>query len=131
MRECFEQGLQINGETRGGIARAITANQMIVPSAAADTITQGRGETLKGNACIVIKAADIAQIDEHPVFQAVRFQHVVHLGKIGQGGLGTPALAQIGSPVQDLGFAKQRGNLQQHVAVVISNGTLRDQGFQR
>ncbi len=61
---------------------------MIVPSAAADTIAQSGSETLKGNAGIVMKAADIAQIDEHPVLQTVRFQHIVHLGEIGQGGLG-------------------------------------------
>src|SRR5215510_236682 len=102
---------------------------MIVPSAAADTIAQGGGETLKGNACIVIKATDIAQIDEHSVLQTVRFQHIVHLGEIAQGGLSTSTLAQIGSAVQDLGFAKQRGNLQQHMTVVISNGTLCDEGF--
>src|SRR5215510_14933053 len=104
---------------------------MIVPSAAAHPIAQGGGETLKGNACIVMKATDIAQINEYPILQTVRFQHIVHLSEIGQGSLGPSALAQIGSPVQDLSFAKQRGNLQQHMTVMLSNGALRNQGFQR
>src|SRR5262245_66611484 len=101
MFESFKQGLQINSETRRGITRAIAAQQMIVASAAAHTIAQGGGETLEGNARIVMKAADIAQIDQHPVLQTVRFQHIVHLGEIRQGGLGTPALAQVCSSVQE------------------------------
>src|SRR5262249_3573578 len=131
MLQSFEQGLQINGKTRRGIARAITAQQMIVSSTAAETIAQVGGETLKGNTGIVMKATDIAQIDEYPVFQTVRFQHIIHLGEIRQSSLGTAALAQIGGPVQDFGFAKQRGNLQQHLTSMLRNGTLGNQRFQR
>src|SRR5215510_10008001 len=95
MLQGFEQRLQVNGEACRGIVRTITAQKVIVPSAAADAIAQIGGEAFKGNARIVMEPADIAEIDEHTVFQTVGLEYVIYLSEIRQRRLGGPALAEM------------------------------------
>src|SRR5215470_842587 len=99
MLQGFEQRLQVNGKTGRGIARTITAQKMIVPAPTTDAIAQVGGETLEGNTRVVMQLTDIAEVDEHTVFETVGFEHIIDLGEIFQRRLGLPALAQIGSPM--------------------------------
>src|SRR5262245_28007361 len=104
MLQGFEQGLQVNGETGRRVVRTITAQEVIVPSATTDPIAEVRGEALEGNTGVVMEPADIAEINEYPVFQPIGFEHIVHLGEIGQRCLGGSALTEIGRLMQYFRF---------------------------
>ncbi len=59
-------------------------SQEIVTAATADLIAKMGRKALEHDAGVVFKASQLAQIDEHMIFQAVRFEHVIDLGQIVQ-----------------------------------------------